>query len=359
MSVFRTYLENTYAKDPTKISRFASDAFVLIRIRQRYWKGYKKVGKADVTADNVAVDEETVTRPSWKLCPKEVLNLFQAKSDGIRTLVATYCFHPKKENGDDEDLDGADAETGTILVGGGRYAVDAAHWPRLQRMLAVAKDDWAAAADEWTTEDGYQKFHDLLKAERGDSVYSHIKELVPDRHTLRSRYGLFYRKAPVRIVEDTTGDPVGEEGRKGELVDLLDLAVRPPRLAAAGVWRELAEKLITPDGQALIPVRTNAKGETVTTTRGLKPQSVNACREETEALIRSDRYLDDTLIDLRNVVAKEIPDAPDALKAYTKTLNSDDAAAVRLGTLLVKAAAAAADEAGMCEGLRRALSRQQ
>lgn len=352
MSVFRDYLNTAYAADPAGMSRFVSAAVTLIRVKRRYWRGYRKMQKAEVREDGNELDDTVSTRPSWKLCPKEVLDQFQTMDKQVDDLLGVYCFVPAAE---DDDEDAVDASAATILVGGGRYAVDTGVWPRLEKLLGTIQKTWAEAADGWATEEGYARFLELLKLQVGDGTYARVKDLVPDRNKLRARYGLYYRKAPVRFVDDVPADKTGAEDLRGELTDLLDLAVRRPREEAAETWEALAAKLLNPDGTAVRPVRAR-KGQPPTAgNRALQGKTLAACRDATAALDRAVRYMDATLLCKVSAVRRAIPDTAAEAGVWAKTLNADDTEAIRFGKLLLEAAAAARDETGMCEGLSSAM----
>lgn len=353
MSAFRDFLDGTYAADPAAVAEFASSALTFVRIRRRWWRGYRKAAEAEVAVGGEKVDKAT-TRPSWKLCPDQVLDEFRAFGDAVDRVIGQYCFVP----GDDDET-GAAVAAAAVLVGNGRYAVDSAVWPRLAGVLADVERKWGEAADRWTTEDGYARLHAALGEQLGAATYDLVKDLVPDRHALRARFGLDYRVAPVRIAPPTPGAAAAARAsHRAELVDLLDLAVRAPREAAAGVWDGLAARLVAGDPpEPVRPTRPGADGQPVPTTRRISARTLLPARRATEDLGRAERYLDEPLRAVRDRVLAELPAAADALSAVAEILNTDDTAAARVGKLLLTAAAAARDEAGMCAGLGAALAR--
>jgi hypothetical protein len=299
--------------------------------------------------DGVAVNENAVTNNSWKLSPNEPIKEFMGFSTAVDDILESYTVSPK------EDEEGN--MSATVLVGGGRYLVDSSVWPRLQELLHKVQEKWSEAADRWCTQEGYDQIHALLKEQRGE-LYETVKELIPDRHSLRTRYGLDFRTAPVQILSDTAST-TAEAGRRDELVDLLEMAVRVPREAVADKWDKFAQNLVdTKDGQLVArkPVRIDKAGNSKAAKRSVPPASIASLREATETLCRAERYLDPDLLFLRNKILSELPAEPKLAEEVAKILISNDEEALRIGKLLYDAAAAARSEANMCLGLGNAIA---
>lgn len=355
MSAFRDYLQKTYAADPQRIGEFVSNSFVFVRIRQRYWRGYRKAKGVNVAVDGLAITDDptsaaatSMTMPSWKLAPHELVDEFQLMATGVDQAIRRHAFSPK-ESADDQTSAGA---ASAVLVGGGRHMVDVAVWPQLQDFLGGVAAKWSESADRWCTEDGYEKLHANVKEQYGEEIYGKISSLIPERNTMRAKFGLDVRTAPVKIVEEKSTSEAVKDGRRDEIVDLLDLAIRAPREEVADVWEAVAGRLIAADGTALKVYREEAGRGRKETYRTFRSMTIRSVRNHTLMLTRGERYLDSELKSLRDEVLKSFPEDETAAKDVAKALSRDDAEAVRVGDLLRRAATAARNESGMCEGLK-------
>lgn len=356
MGVFRDFLEREYTTDPAGSARFLSDSCVLVRIRRRYWKGLKRMDKARVMSDDVVVGEDSTTRPSWKLCPDVMRAEFEALGVQVEALVIRYALN----RGSTTPVDADEDEAGPALVGGGTYAIDAGVWPGLYDKLRIAQEKWSDASHRWCSEDGYRRIHDELKTQLGDGDYALVKDLVPKADSLLRKFGLDVRRAPVRFIEDAQGDPGLAQSMQADIVEMLDMAVRPPREAAAVAWTALASRLIDSMGQAVKPLGKPdpTTGQAVPGLRKLTGRSVAAAGREAATLAtKSWAWLEDSFRGVVQALINELPESPTDATAIAKNLNSKDEEAVRLGKMLVAAATQARDEAGMCEGFAAARNR--
>lgn len=340
---FRRWLEESYAENPAAVGAFANRSCKLVRVSQRWYRGHKVVADdTTVTVGGEAVGSEATTRPRWKLLPKAVADEFADLGRGVENLLTLHC------------ASGADDDDGRrpLLTGGGNYAVAAENWPRLWALLEAAREAWARAADRWTTDDGYAEFHRLLAEQLGEADYKRVKDLVPVRDRLRAKFALDVTPLPVRLVVDSD-DPAERKAAAGAVVELLEAAVRRPREAAADAWLALALQLVEGDGtKALDPPARNGRAGS----RSVRGQSVRAARRAVTALHAWHGYLDDALLGAAAAVRAELPDEAAAAGEVAKKLNRSDDEALRVGRILLKAARAAADEAGMCAGLGRAMA---
>lgn len=353
--IFRDFLRKTYHDDPNSLGNFVSSSFVFARVRQRYWRGYRKANDTATTVDGADVSQKDIlTNPSWKLAPKELLQEFQTFSTGVDQAIQQYAFSPSEQ----EDSATAIAAS-AVLVGGGRYMVDVSVWPRLEGYLIAASTKWGEAADRWCTEEGHEKLHALLKEQSGDELYEKIKVLVPDRQTLRAKYALDYRTAPVRIVDEDKTESAAKSGRRDEIVDLLDLAVRSPREEAAAAWEDFAGRLAYYENGAWHPFRPMRKergtDKVKAGERVFQERMIRSIHKKTEALGRGERYLDPDLRLARDRILKEFPGEPGPAKVVAQAL-ANDSEAVRVAAILSAAAATARDERGMVEGLGAAFT---
>lgn len=347
---FREFLRRTYAADPAAVGEFANQSCVLVRVNQRYFRGQKIVtDDATVAVKGETVGENAVTRPRWKLLPDKVGKEFQEFGRAVDLLLSVHCA-----TGGEDDEGGR-----PLLTGGGNFAVAAETWPRLSRILDSLAEAWGKAADRWTTEDGYAEYHRLLREQLGDADYARVKELVPDRTALRARFELKVQILPVRLVTDAT-NPAVREAAADAVTELLDAAVRKPREAAAAAWRSLAFQLVVEESGGRVvpytPPPVHYKDGTVRNRgRGVQGKSIETAVRGGVTLKAWAAYLDDSLAEALQAVTAELPTAADAARQFAQKLNSEDVEAVRVGKLLLTAARAAENEAGMCEGLARAL----
>lgn len=357
--LFRDYLKSTYDKSPNAVGDFVSKAFVFVRIHQRWWRGYRKARDVNVSVDGSDVKDELMTNPSWKLAPKELVTEFQTFSTSVDQAIKQYAFSP---GGDDDSAAGA---ASAVLVGGGRYMVDAVVWPRLENFLKKLGTKWGEAADRWCTVDGHERLLNHLKAQHGEDAYLRIQKLVPKREELRTKFALKFRTAPVKIVSSEETAAAAQTGRRDEMIDLLELAVRTPREEVAAVWEDFANRLavrgVAADNEteiwsAVHPTRTDKKsGETRAADRAIRAATILSLRRETAALGRAERYLDPELLVAYHAILQELPDDATAAKVTATALAEEDDPAIRLARLLWIGVEAARDEVGMCAGLRQAL----
>jgi len=357
MSAFKDYLRRLYTTDPTNLAKYASANIVYLRVARRMWRGVKRISSAKVTADDYAVDDESVTNPSWKLCPREMRKEFQALSDQTDITVERFCYGSQLTTGPDQE-EGVSALS--ILTGGGRYAVDVGYWPMLQMRLAFIEEQWNAAADLWCSEEGYKRIHFLLEEERGKNTYEKIKEHIPDRHTLRTKFSYSVRRAPVVFIEDRNVPQDVEDGRRDELVELIDTAVRQPREQLAQAVQDVCDRLVVFDGvrlHALQATRVTRNGKTTESPRSVRGTTLTNLKEQLNNTQKIERYINSEFRYKIQLLNQELPDAPDAASEVAKKLNYDDAEAVRLGGIMRDLVAAARDESGMCAGFSAAVAR--
>lgn len=355
VSVFREYLLKTYADSPDAVGDFVSKSYVFVRIKQRFWRGYRKAKGVGLQLEGVESKDkiaDAMTQPSWKLAPKELVSEFQNFSTSVEQAVSRWAISPRD---DDENEERAVA---AVLVGGGRYMVDVAVWPQLQDFLSSVQTKWSEAADHWCTEDGHAKLHDHVKSQYGDEVYDRISKLIPERNSMRSRFGLSVRTAPVKIVEEGSTSDASKQGRRDEVVDLLELAVKTPREEAAEVWEEVGNRLVEFDGERWSAKKRYVErdGTSKETNRVVQVRTVQMVNTTAKALSRGERYLDPVTKSFRDKIVKEFPADAGSAKDVAKLLASNDQVAVQLGCLLIEAAKACRDEAAMCEGLSAAVA---
>lgn len=350
MSIFKKFLDKEYRADPTGLSRFATAACTLVRINRRWWRGYKTMDKAEITVAGEQIKSDNTTQPRWKLIPDQVKEEFVNFEKAVDILIRANCvFASEDENG-----------RLPLLTGGGNYAVDAANWPRVKALLRQAQQKWGECADRWCTDDGYKEFHQLLKDKYGETDYDRVRDLVPPAKKLRRCFGLDVVVLPIRLAEDVGDDPDAEVGRREAITELLETAVRRPREDAAAAWRNLAEQLVEFDnGRQALVARTvwrTVDGQKTPGARRVQGRSVAAARAATDALsARSGRYMEPALVDAVQAVLGEIPAGDGPAKSAAAKLNMNDTDALRVGKMLLDAAAVADDEAGMCLGVADAV----
>lgn len=365
--MFRKFIEERYAADPTLVGNFALTAYRLVRVVHHAYRGYRRLSEAEaeVRVDGSPTSKNSTTRPSWKLIPPAMAEEFDAQGEAADMTAGPYCVLRRREA---DEREAAKAENRRParrpnLFGAGVYMVDAGEYPRVRQLLRAAQAEWAAAADRWTTEEGYERFRAELKAHMGEADFARAEAKLPDRHALRAAFDLEVLPLPFQLSEETgRADPEAAAGRLAAAADLLEAVVRGPREDAASRWRALAGRLVAagPGGApaALRPTRTSkATGESVAGNRGVRGEELAVARRETDVfLARARRTVDGPLKDLVDRVVAELPAQAGAATAAAKALNADDTAALRVGKLLLAAAAAAEDEAGMCAGLSAALA---
>jgi hypothetical protein len=266
-NVFRNWLADQFRADPAGVGRYAANACRPVRVNRRWWRGQRKMDRTAVKVDNADVPEAARTDPRWRLVPDEMKAEFQALERSVDQLVGRYVV---------ED------ENGALALGDGVYVVDAADLPEVNRRLAQFQDAWSRAADRWTTEDGYQRLHALLKEQVGEASYDRVKDLVPPRHELRARFALVVRPLAMRLVPDSDDDPETRAAVEDNTVTLLEAAVRRPREQLAAVLEGLAGRLVTPGADdeyvPLKPSRT-VRGAQQVVSRNIPAQALIAARE--------------------------------------------------------------------------------
>ena len=338
-NVFRNWLADQFRADPAGVGRYAANACRPVRVNRRWWRGQRKMDRTAVKVDNADVPEAARTDPRWRLVPDEMKAEFQALERSVDQLVGRYVV---------ED------ENGALALGDGVYVVDAADLPEVSRRLSQFQDAWSRSADRWTTEDGYQRLHALLKEQVGEASYDRVKDLVPPRHELRARFALIVRPLAMRLVPDADDDPQTRAAVEDNTVTLLEAAVRRPREQLAAVLEGLACRLVTPGADdeyvPLKPSRT-VRGAQQVVSRNIPAQALVAAREALDRYRPLLERADPALRSAWQAAAMELPDAAavDAVGAFARRLRDQDADALRAGMILLRAARAARDESGMCQ----------
>lgn len=356
--MFREFVESQYDDDPQQTGRFVLSSYKLVRIIHHAYRGYRKIDNVKIEVGGSEASALSTTRPSWKLIPEAVLAEAEMRQLTTIQVIEPFCQLRRRDR---ELRESGDGSKRPPLFGAGVYMVDARALPGVMRLLRTAQIEYEAAFDRWTTEDGYNEFCDLLKAQMGELDYEKAKDLLPDRHGLRSRYSLDVAVLPFQLSDAISDDPEAEAGRRATTVELFETIVRGPREDAAARWRAFAAQLVaeTNDGEhvAQQPIRKKRDGTTTFGSRGVRGLQLEVVRRETEILLHNKgrRTLDAKLVAAATSVLAELPTDPAARTDRAAVLNRDDVEAVRVGKLLLAAAAAAEDESGMCEGLSRAL----
>ena len=353
MSKLKDYIDKLYRADPTKLVRCANTAFRLVHIGRRYWRGYRVMKDADVTLDGAKVNDKSATKPRWKLCPEQLKDEFMAHERGLEEIIKDYFFSGV---GASKAL----TESISILLRGGTYAVPVGSWPRAQQMLRKAQSAWDNSADRWTTDDGHLEFCKLLEEQLGAEDYAKVveKELIPDQNTLRASFGLFVTELPVLIAEDRSSTDAEDSGRIGLIGEIMESAIREPRTDAVEAWETLAAQLVMTDGTVVKPLRRHRiekDGKVSEGFRSCQKASVLAARKAADRTTRCGPAMDEKFRQAVVSVIKELPDTVTEASVIAKKLNMDDNEAVRVGTVLIKAAAVAASEDSMCDALSAAL----
>jgi hypothetical protein len=143
MTTLRQFLEKEYGADPAAVSRFASTACQLVRVRRRWWRGRPAIARADVTVDGKVMNADATTQPHWSLVPDKMKAEFGSFEKAVDQILADYCVSKGRDEDGNEPL----------LIGDGTYAIDAAAWPRVKKLLEAVQSRWGAIADQWCTED--------------------------------------------------------------------------------------------------------------------------------------------------------------------------------------------------------------
>lgn len=342
------FIRKTYTADPTGAVRFANDSYQLVHVTRRCWRGYKTMNDAVVALDGKSVDARATTKPRWKLMPDRMKDEFATLDNGIDQLVATYCISGKNT-----------ADGTPVLTGGGNYAVLADNWPHVRRLLKRYQKVWSETADKWCTDDGYERLHEHLKEQIGEDDYARAKDLIPKQQDLRAKFGLIVREIPVRIRDERDVTEDVQSDRMEAFAELIASSVRIPREEAAEAWRNLANQLVTANAAGeLVAFRRLVQRDGTPTDRGrsVGGPAILAARRATDATARCGRAVDLAFQEMIRLVSMALPDESGAARAVALGLNSDDAAAVSIGKLLLEAAAVAVDEGSMCNAVAAAMA---
>jgi hypothetical protein len=345
--MLREWIAKEYAADPAGVGGFARKSCRLVRVHRRQYHGRPQVVDAAVEVGGKKVDEGAVTRPRWKLVPDPVRVQFAALETTLDVLIATH-----GSTGAESD------ETSPFLLGRGVYVIDAAAWPVVERALTVVQEKWAAAADRWCTEDGYDEFHARLKEQLGEADYTAAKDLVPGRAALRRKYGLDFTPVHVRLVPEPGDAPADASALAGTVVEVLEAAVRRPRERAKAPWAALADQLVTSGADGTPTVRKRVRtdkttGKTTVVARGVRGTSVVSAREAAD-VVTAHPMVEAELRDAAKAVARELPGTEAEATQIAKKLNADDIYAVNVGRILTTAIMTADDETLMIKAVAAA-----
>lgn len=359
MQSFQDFVREMYKSDPAGVSDFATTSCKMVKIKRSRWRGNRRMKDADVVLDGKKLGETVHTRPGWKLCPSILDKQFTSLEMQIEEVLTRYA---RSKSGSSDALDEEDdtAQEDQILSGNGRYLVDTETWVRVREMLKAFQVKWAETADEWCTVDGYQRLHDELKSEIGDSDYNIVKDLIPEREKLRSKFAIRVSVFPFKLAEESdTEDVETANGRIEAVTELLATAIRRPRLVAAEEWRSVANMLATVDqdgklqAKRIVRIHKDEYGfETEKVgKRSLRASTLMSLLKVTKEACEPKKLRDSRLEVLAETILKELPDNKEAADKVVKKWNSEDETAVRIAGMLLDAAKKAEDNDEMCQAL--------
>lgn len=348
MGKLREFIAETYANDPKRAVRFINQTVRLVKVGRHWWRGYRKMSDGTVAVSGRTVEAAAATKPSWKLLPTVIASEFSNFERAIDDVVSSMCVT--------KSVAGAE-ERQPLVFGGGVYAIDVAQWPTANQLLKAIQIRWDEAADAWCTDDGYQKFRDLVKEQVGATEFEHVQELIPKAHVLRGRFWLEVTPLAFRLTEEVA-DGDENRGRATAVTELVEAAVKGPRDEAAAAWSNLAHQLADVTNgvvKAARPVRKNRDGTVTPTSRRIRTDTVINAAKAVDGLNRAVRFHDATLTTWIGAVKAELSADKAVAEALLKGFNSNDQQAERVARILLSAAAAAADENAMCIGFGRAV----
>lgn len=345
ISNFTDWLRTEFAARPEAFGRLAQQSLAVVAVSTSRWRGQRLIQTAEISVGGRKVENEAATtKPRWTLLPDDLKSQFDAIALGVQQCIAMYAVN-NGDGGKDDDEDGVEP----LVLRRGMYAVDAANLPRLKALLLNARRHWNRLADDLCTEEGHAKLLDQVKDKVGVSLFPVVAPLVPNRSTLRTKFGLRFYKMPIRLdaPPDATADE--REGAAAAALEALETVVRRPRESLAAACDALAVQLVAADGTARVPVRTDkTTGAVVPGRRTIKTASVLAGRKAADAFAAFGGFVDPELKAAVATLAALLPDEKGAAEAVAAKLREDDALAVAVGAAANKVAALARDEDLMC-----------
>lgn len=358
---FSDWLKAEYARHPEAYGDLAQQSLVVVAVSVRRWRGQRLIKAAEVAVSGVPLGVTAVTtQPRWSLVPERVRAEFDAVALGVTDLIESMTANSGQAGEDDDE-----GETSSLIFRRGLHIVDAANWPRLVKLLGVARTQWNRLADDLCTEEGYAALReDVAKRVRGaiaaegdfkvgaeavDALVAKVVSLVPSPSALRTRFGITFLKLPIRLDQPVESDT---PGGPSVALEAIEVAVRKPREALAKAADAFASQLVEPgpDGKlrAAQPTRKTKNKGVVTVRRSTAGRSVQAAGAAARDFLGFGGFVDPELRAAVEVWAAELPVDAGAADAVAKTLRDDDALALACAEKALKVAALARDESQMC-----------
>ncbi len=329
------YLKDRYSSSPEVMNAFVNKSCRLLSVHQARWRGQATVDEAEVTVKGNDI-KGVVSEPRWNLLPDEMKKKWAALERSVKDVLSVYA-----EGGElpDETKDQDQAEMIAALCRGGTYLVDSANIATVKKLIGVIQKEWREAADAYTTEDGYQKFRDMISEKVGEKNFGLVQKLIPERNKLGNKFRLLCYELPVVF---STNSSKSTPERESFILSAIEALIKNPRVRLAQSLETLMNGLGERDNGKFV-AKTN---------RRIKGVDLEACVENVKSFKSACKYSDDTLnVDLYQLT-QFIPDDAGARTALAKKINANDAMAETLYVLIETASIRATDDAAMIESAK-------